>query len=312
MGRIPIGVDAQNLQIQRPRLTNKIMQLPSDVTSEFDRVVTQRTWGAGGHTYVVDGFPCDQCAACRGGGKRYKVPTPEKSSARGAISTIAGTLQNSGGLYNAGRNSVINALFGDPEIPGDIGFYSPTIKRDALRERAINAPSKGSISREYGTAVHEVVEQWMKCELGLGPEPFIADEYYEPALRIVEWMEKNEWKILDVEATVYEPYGSYAGTADCIASRGDSRAIFDWKTGGGIYPESALQIAGYACAYEAITNHIIDEGYILRSNAEGFEVKRVSDFEHAKTTFKAIVGLRKYAIGATDFETLETSFETRP
>ena len=88
--------------------------------------------------------------------------------------------------------------------------------------------------------------------------------------------------------------------------------MFDWKTGGSIYPESALQIAGYACAYEAITNRNINEGYILRSNAEGLEVKRVSDFEHAKTTFKAIVGLRKYAIGATDFETLETSFETRP
>ena len=298
-------------------MTNKIMQLPSGVLPKFDRVVTQRTWGRGGHTYVIDGYPCDHCAACRGGGKRYKVPTPDKCSGMGGISTIAGTLKDSGGLYNAGRNSVINALFGDPAIDGDIGFYSPTIKRDTLRQQATDAPSKGSISRDYGTAVHGVVEQWLNCELGRGPEPYFEDAHYKPAQQIVEWMRKHEWEILDVEATVYEPSGGYAGTVDCIASRGDTTAIFDWKTGGAIYPESALQIAGYACAYEAITDQTIpayqvNEGYILRSNADGLEVKRVTNFDHAKTTFQAIVGLRKYAIGATDFETLETSFETRP
>ena len=297
-------------------MTNKIMQLPSGVFPIFDRVVTQRTWGAGGHTYVIDGHPCDQCAACRGGGKRHPLPAPSKCYGMGGISTIAGTLKDSGGLYNAGRNSVINALFGDPAIDGDIGFYSPTIKRDALRQRATDAPSKGSISREYGTSVHGVVEQWLKCELGQGPEPYFEDAHYKPAQQIVEWMRKHEWEILDVEATVYEPSGGYAGTVDCIASRGDTTAIFDWKTGGKIYPESALQIAGYACAYEAITDQTIpayqvNEGYILRSNADGLEVQRVTNFDHAKTTFKAIVGVRKYAIGATDFETLETSFETR-
>ena len=282
-------------------MANKIMTLPKGVMEQYDRVVAQRTWGRGGHTYVVDGYPCNSCAACRGGGKRYKVPTPAKCSGMGGVSTIAGTLKDSGGLYTAGRNSVINALFGDLEIPGDTGFYSPTMKRDTLRQRAIAAPSKGSISREYGTAVHEVVEQWLKCELGQGPEPFIADEHYKPALQIVEWMEKNEWQILEVEATVYDPRGGFAGTVDCIASRGATTAIFDWKTGGAIYPESALQVAGYACGYETITGETVAEGYILRSNADGLEVKRVADFAHAKRTFQAIVELRQNAIGASDF-----------
>lgn len=277
------------------------MQLPGGVIPQYDRVVTQRTWGRGGHTYVVDGYPCNRCAACRGGGKRYKEPTPAKCSGMGGVSTIAGTLKESGGLYVAGRNSVINALFGDPAIDGDVGLYSPTIKRETLRQRAIAAPSKGSISRDYGTAVHAVIEEWLKCDMGNGPEPYFKDEHFEPAKQIVEWMYKNEWQIMEVEATVYDPRGGFAGTVDCIASRGATIAIFDWKTGGAIYPESALQVAGYACGYESLTESKVAEGYILRSNADGLEVKRVTDFDHAKRTFQAIVELRQNAIGASDF-----------
>ena len=281
-------------------MANKIMALPKETLPKFDRVVSQRTWGENGHTYMVDGFPCNRCAACRGGGKRYKLPTPEKCTGMGGVSTIAGTLKTSGGLYTAGRNSVINALFGDPRDPGDNGFYSPTIPRNTLRQQAIDAPSRGSIARDYGTAVHGVIEDWLKSNQGIGPEPYFDNEYYQPAKQVVEWLDHQEWTVIDVEATIYHPLGGFAGTADCIAQRG-TRAVFDWKTGGAIYPESALQVAGYACGYEAITGQYVTDGYILRSNADGLEVKQVANFDHAKKIFMAIVELRQTAIGAMDF-----------
>ena len=280
------------------------MTLPNATKPEFLRTVTQRTWGAGGHTYVVQDYPCGQCAACRGGGKRHPVPNPAKCTGMGGISTIAGTLKNSGGLYNAGRNSVINALFGDPAIDGDIGFYSPTIKRDTLRIRATHAPSKGSISRQYGTDVHAAIEAWLKHSMGLGPEPMFDAELYKPAHQVVEWLDKHEWSVLDAEPTVYHPSGAFAGTADCVAKRGDTTAIFDWKTGGSIYPESALQVAGYGVAYEAITGEKVQEGYVIRSNATVLEVAQVENFEYAQFLFREIVKLRtqasrEYADGMT-------------
>ena len=282
-------------------MPNKVMNLPAATLPKFNRVVTQRTWGEGGHTYMVDGYPCNRCAACRGGGKRYKLPTPEKCTGMGGVSTIAGTLKVSGGLYTAGRNSVINALFGDPRDPGDTGFYSPTIEQATLRQQAIDAPSRGSIARDYGTAVHGVIEEWLRFNQGNGPEPYFDGEYYQPARQVVEWLDRQEWTVVDVEATIYHPLGGFAGTADCIAQRG-STAVFDWKTGGAIYPESALQVAGYACGYEAITGEHVADGYVLRSNADGLEVKRVANFDHAKQTFMAIVELRQNSIGASDFE----------
>ena len=293
-------------------MPNKIMNLPTATLPQFNRVVTQRTWGESGHTYMVDGYPCNKCAACRGGGKRYPVPTPEKCTGMSGVSGIAGTLKQGGGLYTAGRNSVVNAIFGDPKDPGDAGLYahfldrifnsthSQSSNRETLRQQAIDAPSRGSIARAYGTAVHGVIEEWLRFNQGNGPEPFFDGEYYQPAKQVVEWMDSHEWSVVDVEATIYHPLGGFAGTADCIAERG-TRAVFDWKTGSGIYSESALQVAGYACGYEAITGEHVADGYVLRSNADGLEVKQVTNFDHAKATFMAIVDLNQNAVGASDF-----------
>ena len=216
----------------------------------------------------------------------------------------SGYVKEFGGLNNAGRNAVLTALFGDPDDDSDEGLWSPTIPPNRLRQMAASAPSRASIARQYGSDVHGAIESWLKYSLGLGPEPFLEPELYKPARQVVEWLDKNEWLVLDVEATVYHPSGAYAGTADCIAFRGDTTAIFDWKTGGDIWPESALQIAGYATAYETITGLEVTEGYVLRSNSDGLEAKRVADFAAAKRLFGGIVELRKKAsdeVGATEF-----------
>ena len=271
------------------------MTLPKATKPEFLRKVTQKTWGAGGHTYVIQDYPCGRCAACSGTDKRYKEPRPDKCTGMGGISTIAGTLKNSGGLYNAGRNSVLNALFGDPNDDDDTGLYKAHIPAETLRVIAAKAPSKGSISRQYGTDVHAAIEAWLKHSMGLGPEPMFSPELYKPAHQVVEWLDKHEWTVLDAEPTVYHPSGAFAGTADCIAKRGATTAIFDWKTGGDIYPESALQVAGYAVAYESITGEKVQEGYVIRSNATVLEVAQVENFEHAQFLFREIVKLRAQA-----------------
>ena len=271
------------------------MTLPAATKPEFLRKVTQKTWGENGHTYVVQDYPCGKCSACTGTGKRHTVPTPEKCYGMGGISTIAGTLKNSGGLYNAGRNSVLNALFGDPNNDDDSGLYQSHLPAETLRTLAAKAPSKGSISRKYGSDVHAAIEAWLKHSMGLGPEPMFSPELYKPAQQVVEWLDKHEWTVLDAEPTVYHPSGAFAGTADCIAKRGDTVAIFDWKTGGDIYPESALQVAGYGVGYEAITGEKVHERYVIRSNASVLEVAQVVNFDYAQMLFHNIVRLRTEA-----------------
>lgn len=52
----------------------------------------------------------------------------------------------------------------------------------------------------------------------------------------------------NVESSVYNRSENYAGTLDAIATIADRRYLLDMKTGKGVYPEVALQLAAYRFA----------------------------------------------------------------
>ena len=108
----------------------------------------------------------------------------------------------------------------------------------------------------------------------------------DQAEEIVHWLDRHECEILDVEVSVYHPELLYAGQVDCVARRGSSLLVMDWKSGKGIYKDYAAQVAAYIMAYEAMTGQTVQEGWVLRSGVDGsFEAKKIADLNTAKMLF---------------------------
>lgn len=103
---------------------------------------------------------------------------------------------------------------------------------------------ESSRKMDLGSAVHAEAEAHV---LGAPrPEAPILVRGYIDAFRDFIAVMKPEFEL--TEATVYNPAESYAGTLDAICRIGGARLLIDYKTGKGIYPDVALQLAAYARA----------------------------------------------------------------
>jgi hypothetical protein len=131
-------------------------------------------------------------------------------------------------LENLGQLQVLN----DKDPDGALALLKGSPYRK--RNRAAN----------LGSDVHRAVEAHVLEQ----PMP-----EWEPD--VAPFMRQFEQFLLDVEpefeateATVYSREHGYAGTLDAIASVNQQRLVLDVKTGSGVYPEFALQLAAYARA----------------------------------------------------------------
>jgi len=280
-------------------MAGRTMTLPAGTLPEYQRTITQYTRGQG-HTYHIEGLPCEHCANCKKNklNERNAIGKKElRCFGMSGVGSVTGRYKT-GNLYNAGRRGAFDIVFGNAEtgtagiLPTDVGVTLGPEHIAQLRHTAETAPSRASVARDYGTAAHEAVELWLKYETFGDPMPFITEHVYAASKAIVDWLHKNEWEILDVETSVYHPQLLYVGTADCVAQRGDNIAIFDWKTGGGIYNNAALQVAAYGMAYAELTGQSVEQGWIIRSNPNGLEVLQVGNFDDARTMFRQLLEVR--------------------
>ena len=262
------------------------------ILPEYDRPITLRNVGKG-HRYRVEGVSCNACAKCRKGESCIGLPS---------VTTISGKYSE-GNLYGAGHRAALDAVFGaytdrdKTEVKEESWFddflrsTSQGNREDIVRYRqeVEEIPTPGDVAREWGTGVHATLEEWLKAKQG-GEIPFflpgtLEEEYVAAAKPIVEWLDKHECEIMDVEVKVYHPTLLYGGTVDCIARRGGVPIILDWKSGRAIYKDAAAQVAGYALAYEVMTGERVDEAWVLRSGKDGFEAQRVKNLDVAKWLF---------------------------
>lgn len=98
-----------------------------------------------------------------------------------------------------------------------------------------------------GTSVHDAVDHWCRNEAmptwADGVEPFME--------QFVAFLEAREPEFVENEFTVINRTVGYAGTGDFLAVINGLLTCVDVKTGKGIYPEVAMQLAALAKA-EAI------------------------------------------------------------
>jgi len=114
-----------------------------------------------------------------------------------------------------------------------------------------------------GTAIHSMAEQLLA-----GQPVEVPDSLLSKVEGLAKWIEATGIQVVASEVKVWtEPddeFGlvGYAGTLDALVK--DPRrgfGLLDWKTGSGIYGETALQLAGYRTA-EFMVVDAVDEPMI--------------------------------------------------
>jgi hypothetical protein len=107
---------------------------------------------------------------------------------------------------------------------------------------------------DAGTEAHKAIERHILGE-PIGDLGELAQASFENFLEFEKQLEPR-WEAS--ELTVFNPTAKYAGTLDFIAeipALGEGLTLGDIKTGKGVYPEVALQLAAYRFAEFATTAH---------------------------------------------------------
>ena len=97
---------------------------------------------------------------------------------------------------------------------------------------------------KLGSTIHEAIEAYI-LDKPVPAWPLDVAPYLDQAIRFL-----REFEVLVemTEASVFHREQKYAGTLDMIAEIAGQRWLVDFKTGKGVYPETALQMSAYANA----------------------------------------------------------------
>jgi len=171
------------------------------------------------------------------------------------VTTIIGRFKDSGGLLwwafeqgQAAERGEINSLYD---------------KRDE--------------AAEAGTLAHDMVEAkirgWDMPDMSkFNPEIIAqAQQGYENYLR---WERSSNIEVIETEVSLVSEIYKYGGTLDALMSLG-KRALGDWKTSNGVYPDMIIQLSAYKQLWE--------ENYPKEPINGGFHLCRFSK-EHADFT----------------------------
>lgn len=122
----------------------------------------------------------------------------------------------------------------DPESAVDLLKRAPWRQRDK--------------AADLGTLIHEAIDNWAAGRTDAVETADLPDQAVKTLAQFVNFLECCEPEFLHTEATVYNRSQRYAGTFDGIVKLRGQTLIIDHKTGSGVYPEMAMQLAAYANA----------------------------------------------------------------
>lgn len=139
-------------------------------------------------------------------------------------------------------------------------------------------------SAGQGTDLHAWARSFLQDpSLPLPPPPLDG-----PALRFRRWWEGMGGRVHLQERVLLHPEELYAGRVDLVVEGKEGLLVVDLKTGGRIYPEHHLQVAGYALALRR-AGWPITGGLVVALGGEDPVVEGV-DLEGAGAAF---LGLRR-------------------
>jgi hypothetical protein len=128
----------------------------------------------------------------------------------------------------------------------DLAPMQPSERRALIAKAPSRARDKAAAR---GTQIHAWADS-----LIAGEPVEIPAEHVGTVESFARWWERSGFTIQATERAVFSDEDEYVGTAyagrfDALAAHERwGTALIDWKTGRGVYPEFALQLAGYAQA----------------------------------------------------------------
>ena len=125
-------------------------------------------------------------------------------------------------------------------------------------ERNRRIAAAADMARNTAAAKGTQIHVWAQ-QLLAGEPVSIPEEYTGSVEGLARWWERSGYTPFATEVMVWSDDDDlagcgYAGTVDVLAEKGGRLHILDWKSGSGVWPEAAIQVAGYAAA----DNWVID------------------------------------------------------
>lgn len=117
-----------------------------------------------------------------------------------------------------------------------------------------------------GTLAHQAVEAWIRGRpYTMHGEPDVVSRAQKSFDAFLEWAEQTRLKATHPEVTLISERYRVGGTFDALLVS-NRRAMGDWKSSDGLYPEMLMQVAAYGKLWEeAHPDEPITGGYhILR------------------------------------------------
>ena len=171
------------------------------------------------------------------GGRLYTWDGEEYPSVTTILKAIPKPALTYWAAREAARHAVVMHRSGDLERLLRSGDEQAAV--DEIKGAPWGARDKAG---EDGSAIHRAIERAI-----LGGQPPTVTPAQAPRYRQFERFctdHQPTWEAS--EATVYNRQHGYAGTLDAICVLGGRRLLLDVKTGKGVYPEAALQMAAYS------------------------------------------------------------------
>jgi hypothetical protein len=173
-------------------------------------------------------------------------------------------------------------------------WVTPDWVDETMAEARRRSDEERDRAADFGTQAHALIEATIR-----GERPEVPPAL-EPVMTSFEaWRHEAGLEVHMAETLVYSARYRYAGTMDALAYRrgpGDASptlVALDWKTGNGLYPEYALQVAAYARALTEMSGQQVNEVWLVRlgKSSPAFEAKRLLDPDTAFNAFRAALYL---------------------
>ncbi len=163
---------------------------------------------------------------------------------------------------------------------------------DELMKEAKSAHrKKRDKAGDWGTKVHEVIEDWIKNKT----EPTDLDETQQKVFKLFkEWAIKNKVKFLESEKHLWSEEMWTGGIVDLVFEMDGKKYIGDIKTSSGIYNEAFFQMGAYHLMLESMGVSDI-QGYIvinLKKTGQ-MDMKLAENMKLNQDAFKHALGLYK-------------------
>lgn len=160
-----------------------------------------------------------------------------------------------------------------------------------LAEAKVAHRRKKESAGEFGTNVHNAIEQWIKTKAVWVSQNEMEQKAFN---HFVKWAEDNKVKFYESEVHVHSRKLWVGGICDIVCEIDGKRYVADIKTSSGIYPEAFIQCSAYAKFLEEMAgvDKMFDGVLILNCNKKGgFEHQFNYDIEGNWECFKAAVTL---------------------